>query len=106
HPTKGAHVARMDAAEIREIFAVRALLEGEALRLSIPNLGKEKLDEAGYVLNQIDAEPNIGRWGTLNRAFHLALYSACGNTRLLGLIEAHHNAADRYVRILLSDPNY
>lgn len=57
HPTKGAHVARMDAAEIREIFAVRALLEGEALRLSVPKLGNEKLDEAGYVLNQIDAEP-------------------------------------------------
>lgn len=106
HPTKGAHVARMDAAENREIFAVRALLEGEALRLSIPNLGKEKLDEAGYVLNQIDAEPNVGRCGSLSRAFHLALYSACGNARLLGLIEAHHNAADRYVRVLLSNLNY
>lgn len=106
HPTKGAHVARIEAAEIREIFAVRALLEGEALWLSVPKLGNEKLDEAGYVLNQIDAEPNVGRWGTLNRAFHLALYSACGNARLLGLIEAHHNAADRYVRVLLSNLNY
>ncbi|MER8830102.1 GntR family transcriptional regulator [Mesorhizobium sp. M0938] len=106
HPTKGAHVARMDVTEIREIFAVRALLESEALRLSVPNLGIEKLDEAGHVLNQIDAEPNVGRWGTLNRAFHLALYSACGNARLLGLIEAHHNAADRYVRVLLSNLNY
>lgn len=45
HPTKGAHVARMDATEIREIFAVRALLESEALRLSVPNLAKETLDE-------------------------------------------------------------
>ncbi|MER8437013.1 GntR family transcriptional regulator [Mesorhizobium sp. M1312] len=106
HPTKSAHVARMDATEIREILAVRALLESEALRLSVPNLGNEKLDEAGHVLKQIDAEPNVGRWGTLNRAFHLALYSACGNARLLGLIEAHHNAADRYVRILLSNLNY
>jgi DNA-binding GntR family transcriptional regulator len=106
HPTKGAHVARMDVTEIREIFAVRALLESEALRLSVPNLGIEKLGEAGHVLNQIDAEPNVGRWGTLNRAFHLALYSACGNARLLGLIEAHHNAADRYVRVLLSNLNY
>lgn len=44
--------------------------------------------------------------GALNRAFHLALYDACGNHRLLGLIEAHHNAADRYVRILLSNLDY
>ncbi|MBZ9853215.1 GntR family transcriptional regulator [Mesorhizobium sp. CA13] len=106
HPTKGAHVARMDGDEIREIYAVRELLECEALRLSILGLPGGKLDEAEQVLDQIDAERNVGRWGVLNRAFHLALYDACGNRRLLGLIEAHHNAADRYVRILLSNLDY
>ncbi len=106
HPTKGAHVAGMDATEIREIFALRALLEAEALRLSVPKLGEDKLDEAESVLARIDAEPDVGRWGALNRIFHLALYGACGNARLLSLIEAHHNAADRYVRILLSNLNY
>ncbi len=106
HPTKGAQVARMDGAEIGEIYALRELLECEALRLSLPNLAAAKLDEAEQVLDQIDAERNVGRWGALNRAFHLALYDACGNHRLLGLIEAHHNAADRYVRILLSNLDY
>jgi DNA-binding GntR family transcriptional regulator len=106
HPTKGAHVAGMDTTEIREIFALRELLEAEALRLSLPKLGEGKLDEAEGVLARIDAEPDVGRWGALNRVFHLALYGACGNQRLLSLIEAHHNAADRYVRILLSNLNY
>jgi DNA-binding GntR family transcriptional regulator len=106
HPTKGAHVARMDSAEISEIYALRELLESEALRLSVPGLAGAKLEEAEQVLDQIDAERNVGRWGALNRAFHLALYHACGNRRLLGLIEAHHNAADRYVRILLSNLDY
>ncbi|MGX5842993.1 GntR family transcriptional regulator [Mesorhizobium sp. ArgA1] len=106
HPTKGAHVACMDATEIREIFALRDLLESQALNLSVPVLGSEKLDEAAQVLARIDAEPDVARWGVLNRAFHLALYSACGNARLLGLIEAHHNAADRYVRMLLSSLDY
>jgi DNA-binding GntR family transcriptional regulator len=106
HPTKGAYVAKMDSSEIRDIYALRELLECEALRLSIPHLTREKLDQADYVLNQIDAEPNVGRWGILNRIFHLALYSCCRNDRLLGLIEAHHNAADRYVRILLSNLDY
>jgi DNA-binding GntR family transcriptional regulator len=103
HPTKGAHVARMDGAEISEIYAVRELLECEALRLSIPALLDGNLDEAEQVLDQIDAERNVGRWGALNLTFHRLLYAACGNQRLLGLIEAHHNAADRYVRILLSN---
>lgn len=106
HPTKGAHVARMDGKEIREIYSLRELLECEAMTLSCPRLTAAKLDEAAQVLDQIDAEPNVGRWGTLNRTFHLALYSLCGNDRLLALIEAHHNAADRYVRVLLSNLNY
>lgn len=106
HPTRGAFVASMDAREIADIYALRELLESEALRLSLPNLSGEKLKEAGAVLDQIDVEPDVGRWGALNRAFHLALYSACGNTRLLALIDAQHGAGDRSVRILLSNFDY
>ena len=106
HPTRGAFVAEMDGNEIREIYAVRELLEVEALRLSCPKLTARQLDEAAAVLDQIDAEPDVGRWGTLNRIFHLKLYGACANARLLGLIEAQHKAADRYVRVLLSNLDY
>lgn len=106
HPTRGAFVAGMDATEIREIYAIRLLLEVEALRLSSPGLSDRMLNEAVAVLDQIDVEPDVARWGTLNRAFHLALYGACGNARLLGLIEAQHAAADRYVRLILSNLDY
>src|SRR3954454_10430486 len=51
HPTKGAHVARMDSAEITEIYAVRELLECEALQLAVPVLSGDKLDEAGQALD-------------------------------------------------------
>ena len=106
HPTRGAFVARMDATEIREIFVVRELLEVEALRLAYPDLTEAVLAQANLTLEQIDAEVDVGRWGLLNRQFHLALYRPCGNTRLLSLIEAQHNAADRYVRVLLSNLDY
>jgi DNA-binding GntR family transcriptional regulator len=106
HPTRGASVATMDRTEISEIYAVRELLEVEALRLSCSNLTAETLNAAGSVLDRIDAEASVAHWGTLNCSFHLKLYSACGNVRLLGLIEAQHKAADRYVRILLSGLDY
>ncbi len=106
HPTRGAFVARMDAGEIGEIYAVRELLEVEALRLALPSLAAKDLDDAAAALDQIDAEPDVARWGALNHVFHLALYGPCANSRLLGLIEAQHNAADRYVRILLSNLDY
>jgi DNA-binding GntR family transcriptional regulator len=106
HPTRGAFVAPMDATEIGEIFALRELLEREALRLAVPKLTNADLDRAGAILDRLDAEPDVGRWGALNRDFHLALYRPCGNARLIELIEAQHRAADRYVRVLLASLDY
>lgn len=106
HPTRGAFVAPMDATEIAEIYAVRALLEREALRLSLPRVSDAQLDRASAILDRLDAEPDVGRWGALNRDFHLALYEPCGNARLLELIEAQHRASDRYVRVLLASLDY
>jgi len=106
HPTKGAFVAPMDGREIREIFAIRELLEVEALRLSCPKLTDEALEEAAALLDLLDAEANVARWGALNAAFHALLYGRCGNDRLLALIDAHHGAADRHVRVLLANFGY
>lgn len=106
HPTKGAFVARIDAKEIAEIYSIRSLLETEALRLSYVGLTTADLDRAATLLAQIDAEKDVGRWGTLNKQFHMTLYGACQNERLIGLIATHHDAADRYVRVLLSSLDY
>lgn len=106
HPTRGAFVAAMDATEIGEIYAVRALIEREALRLALPNLTDAELAAASAILDRLDVEPDVGRWGALNCDFHLALYRPCGNARLIDLIEAQHRAADRYVRVLLTNFDY
>lgn len=106
HPTRGAFVAQMDAVEISEIFTVRELLESAALRLAFPFLTTGILDQAERIQDQIDEEPNISLWGTLNLAFHMTLYNPCHNTRLLSLIEAQHGAADRYVRIFMSNIDF
>lgn len=96
----------MDAKEIAEIYSIRSLLETEALRLSCAGLTTADLDRAATLLVQIDAEMDVGRWGTLNKQFHMTLYGACQNERLIGLIATHHDAADRYVRVLLSSLDY
>jgi DNA-binding GntR family transcriptional regulator len=106
HPTRGAFVAEMDAVEISEIFTVRELLECAALRLAFPFFTDEILDEVERAQDRIDEEPDVARWGILNLAFHMALYNPCRNTRLLSIIEAQHGAADRYVRIFLSNGDF
>lgn len=106
HPTKGAFVALMDKNEITEIYAVRELLELEALRLSCKRLGIEQLQNAKRALDQIDTETDPIRWSALNTVFHMSLYGQCQNDRLLSLIRVQHNAADRYVSTLLSHLQY
>jgi DNA-binding GntR family transcriptional regulator len=106
HPRRGAFVADLGREDAGEIFWLRGLLEGEALRLSIPRLTPAALDEAAAVLDEIDREDDVARWGALNLRFHMALYSACGSRRLLDLIESQYPAADRHVRVLLSHLQY
>ncbi|WP_045016174.1 GntR family transcriptional regulator [Agrobacterium arsenijevicii] len=106
HPTKGAHVARLDETELKEIYGLRSILEAEAMRLSCPNLDEAQISVADAILRQMDAENDFGQLGALNRKFHLALYRQCGNGRLISLIDTYLAAADRYVRVLLSVADY
>jgi DNA-binding GntR family transcriptional regulator len=102
HPTRGAVVAPFDPEAVSEIYALRTLLETEALRLSCPRLTKGDLAEAEAAFARLGAERDPARIGALNSRFHLALYTACGNRRLLDLIARQHAAAERYVRRLLT----
>jgi DNA-binding GntR family transcriptional regulator len=102
HPTRGAVVAPFDPEAIREIYALRMLLEGEALSLAYPRLTEQDLQEAETALARLEAERDPARIGALNSRFHLALYAPCGNLRLLDLIAREHAAAERYVRRLLT----
>lgn len=102
HPTRGAVVAPFDPDAIREIYALRALLETEALSLACPRLTEADLDTAETALARLEAERDPARIGALNSRFHLSLYAPCGNLRLLDLIAREHAAAERYVRRLLT----
>jgi len=106
HPTRGAVVAEADPDDITEIFEIRILLECEALRLAVPQMDEAALEEAEEALERLDNDAKVGAWGRLNREFHLALYRPCGRPRLLALIDAQHNAADRYVRLILAHFGY
>ena len=97
HAHRGAVVAPLDPAEIEELFALRAALEGLALRRSIPKLDRRTLDRAATHLESAEAAEGEAAMAQ-HRAFHLALYSGCG-PRLLGLIEQQLAAAERFLRI-------
>ncbi|MBV8650408.1 MAG: GntR family transcriptional regulator [Alphaproteobacteria bacterium] len=105
-PHKGAIVALLPRDEIWEVYEMRVMAETFALRLSLPHLTVVMLDRAAALLEEAEGEPDVTRWGILNRQFHLTLLSGAPRKRLTALIDQLHNAVDRYLRFLLANLDY
>lgn len=89
-PYRGVQVAEVELAEVREIYLIRAVLEGLATRLAVPNL---KISDLQY-LNQLQAQikaaieqGDIAPLRKLNYDFHMRLYEAAEAPHLLHLIK-------------------
>jgi DNA-binding GntR family transcriptional regulator len=100
-PHRGAVVVRITRLDAMDNYAIRAALEPQALRLSIPNLREADFDLAEALLAEIDRGGELVRMGELNRRFHMTLYAQAGLPRLITLTEQHLASADRYLRFHL-----
>ncbi|RQS12217.1 GntR family transcriptional regulator [Burkholderia sp. Bp8998] len=103
---RGAVVRMLSASDVREIYDMRALLEGDAIHRSVKRLDDETLARAELV-HRLLGESNVSRrQGELNREFHALLYSCCGNERQLKAIAELRSQVERYERLqatLLAD---
>ena len=98
---KGAVVAPLVQGDAVETYALRILLESEALRLSIPLLEKDDFETSARHIDDMETEQNYSEIGRLNRLFHMSLYCKAPNRRLLGLIEEGLNEEERFLRFNL-----
>ena len=92
---RGAVVKTLTAADVDEIYQLRALLEGEAIFHSLKNMDPETLARAELVHQLLSSasEPEQGRY---NREFHELLYRKCNNQRLLKMIGELREQIERY----------
>jgi DNA-binding GntR family transcriptional regulator len=104
-PNRGAIVAPIDVAELRENFEMREAAECLAVRLSVPQLSNAQIDKAASIQKQIETAP-VQNFGPLNKAFHCALYAPAGRPRLMAHISSLHDIADRYLRFTLLQLDY
>jgi DNA-binding GntR family transcriptional regulator len=98
---KGAVVAPLVQGDAAETYALRILLESEALRLSVPLLEAADLEQAARYIDELETEYDYGKIGRLNRLFHMALYCKAPNKRLLKLIDEALNEEERFLRFNL-----
>jgi DNA-binding GntR family transcriptional regulator len=104
-PNRGAIVPALSPEDIEELFSIRALLEPEVLKLSIPHLGEEDLSKAESILRkyvgELRREDHVSAWGRLNWQFHSTLYSGANQPRFMAIIRNVNNSGERYTRLQL-----
>ena len=102
-PHRGAVVSSLSPNDIEEVFEMRALLEGEVLRSSVPNLTEADFDKAEQILRRYEealwTEENVGRWGRLNWEFHSALYAGAARPQFMSVIRTLNYNGERYIRL-------
>jgi DNA-binding GntR family transcriptional regulator len=103
-PNRGARVSGMSAAEVSEIYEIRASLECTALELALPQHTRESWKEVAAALRRSQREGQRSRYVQRNREFHLALYAPANRPHLLGMIESLHSRGERYLRLKLEMP--
>lgn len=103
---RGAVVRMLNASDVKEIYDLRALLEGDAIYRSVKRLDDETLARAELVHRLLGDANTATRQGELNREFHSLLYSRCENERLLKAIKELRGQVERFERLqdtLLAD---
>ncbi len=110
---KGFRVAELTEAGLKDIVDWRARLECEALRRSIAAGDMEWEASAIAALhrlkatesrNDMDSREAADLWEEQHRAFHFALYSACGSPWLLRFCELLIQHGERYRRAYIAYP--
>lgn len=95
---RGIAVAPADPADLQEITELRSLLEGHAMRLSIPHLTRADKDAAAAVLAEAEAAPaDPIRQSDLHWRFHRILTSRADRPRIMAQMEHLHIAVSRYL---------
>ncbi|PZX36767.1 DNA-binding GntR family transcriptional regulator [Roseinatronobacter thiooxidans] len=106
YPYRGVEVARLDPADIRELFAIRGALEKLAIGKAMEALCHEDFLEMDTVLKAmdrlVDDTGSSDEWAVLNRRFHERINAACNWPRLLESIDQFRANVERYVRLYIS----
>lgn len=105
NPHYGAVVSSLSLEEIEELCQLRAMLEGEVIRLAVPNLSMQDIDRAYEILDAYEAafeDNDVAEWGSLNWRFHSALLGAANRPLTMNVLTTLHNQSDRYMRMQLA----
>jgi len=108
-PHVGATVREFPVEEACENLLIRAELETLATRLATPRVTPDLLQALASILDEMDNKQNAGNWdefGSLNKRFHLKIYSVLRERQLLRLIQSLWDQIPRSGSVLVVVPEH
>jgi DNA-binding GntR family transcriptional regulator len=107
-PRKGAIVNDFSSPkDLEEIYNLRAILEGYAVRLACQNMTEKQIDELEKINQRIvavEGTENEDNFQDLNMEFHKAIWNATDSPRLVRILKTLHDASRGYRYISLKIP--
>lgn len=98
-PHSGARVAKLDFAELDEVYRIREAIEPMAIAESAPRLTDAQLDELRELVEIVEASfDDPPRWLEYDRRFHVKSYAAAPLPRVLEMIDRFWNTTQHYRR--------
>jgi DNA-binding GntR family transcriptional regulator len=101
-PNRGVVVTSLTVENVRELFKIRAALEGLAASEAARNVREDDLDEFELLLRRMDrARGDPKAWITRHEAFHDRLYQFAQMPRLAAEIRRMREAIHPYLRLYI-----
>jgi DNA-binding GntR family transcriptional regulator len=97
-PHRGFTVTALDADDVEEVYDLRILLESHAVRLALPVITDEDLDDLEVLFQAMQAAATPDEQLATRERFYLRLYSVTGRPRLVGLIMRLRQEVARVLR--------
>jgi DNA-binding GntR family transcriptional regulator len=100
-PNRGCVVSGLTLDEIFEVFEIRSVLEGLAVRLAMPKVDRSVLTDLRLLLEKMEiSEPLDGdQWLEDHYRFHEYLCGLSGRPKLMAQIRTLHVAIEPYLRV-------
>ena len=96
YPNRGAFVISLSPDEVREIYEMRILLEGDMIERAVPRMTADDWRRIDAAHAESARSANGPEWVEGDWAFHRALYEPAGRPRQLAMIEQLRGTVARY----------
>lgn len=97
-PHRGFTVTELDADDVEEVYDLRVVLESHAIRLALPVLTDDDLQELQALYDSMTTAASPDEQLAARERFYLRLYSVAGRPRLVGLIARLRQEVARALR--------